>query len=100
MKYRKKPMVIEAFRWDGVNDDASYPQWMIHALRSGVATIWKLNFPMGSDSHIRVIRIRRLEGIYEARPGDWIIRGSDGELYPCKPDIFEMMYEPVGEPSM
>lgn len=39
--------------------------------------------------------ISTLEGVMAARPGDWIIRGVKGELYPCKPDIFEKIYEPV-----
>jgi hypothetical protein len=40
-----------------------------------------------------------LEGRHEARPGDWIIRGVQGELYPCKPDIFEATYEPAEVPA-
>lgn len=41
----------------------------------------------------RTIYIETLEGTMEARPGDWIIRGVNGELYPCKPDVFEKTYE-------
>lgn len=41
--------------------------------------------------------IETLEGTMEARPGDWIIRGIRGELYPCKPDVFENTYEIVEE---
>lgn len=44
-----------------------------------------------------MIRIETLEGTMEARPGDWIIRGIKGELYPCKADIFEKTYEILGE---
>lgn len=43
------------------------------------------------------IYIETLEGTLEARPGDWIIRGIRGELYPCKPDVFEKAYEIVEE---
>jgi len=79
MKFRKKPVVVEAFQW--MIDQA--PEWW-HAL-DGVS--------------IRVIDgvalIPTLEGIYEAKPGDFIIQGVKGEIYPCKPDIFEMTYEPV-----
>lgn len=39
------------------------------------------------------IHIETLEGVMEARPGDWIIKGVNGELYPCKPDVFEKTYE-------
>jgi hypothetical protein len=43
------------------------------------------------------ISIITLEGIMEASPGDWVIRGVKGELYPCKPDIFEATYDPVNQ---
>jgi hypothetical protein len=43
-----------------------------------------------------VIRISTFEGEMTAQPGDWIIKGVKGELYPCKPDIFAATYEPVG----
>jgi hypothetical protein len=43
------------------------------------------------------IEIETLEGTMTATPGDWIICGVQGELYPCKPDIFEATYEPVDE---
>ncbi|EEG24790.1 hypothetical protein EIKCOROL_00563 [Eikenella corrodens ATCC 23834] len=42
-------------------------------------------------------KINTLEGVMTASQGDWIIRGIHGELYPCKPDIFEQTYEAVGE---
>jgi hypothetical protein len=41
------------------------------------------------------VTIHTLEGVMEAVPGDWIIRGVKGELYPCKPDIFAATYEPL-----
>ena len=77
VKYRKKPVVIEAFQWmiDVV------PQWWTDA--KGL----KLDVATGS------VFIPTLEGIHEARPGDFIICGVKGELYPCKPDIFSMTYE-------
>ena len=44
----------------------------------------------------RPLPIETLEGVMVAEPGDWIITGVQGERYPCKPDIFELTYEPVG----
>lgn len=41
------------------------------------------------------LAIKTLEGVMKAYPGDWIIKGVQGECYPCKPDIFEATYEPV-----
>ena len=79
-KYRKKPVVIEAFQWtiDQV------PDWWI--LKSG-------NFIV--DVNSGSVFIPTLEGTHEAKVNDFIIQGVKGELYPCKPDIFEMTYEPV-----
>jgi hypothetical protein len=81
MKYRKKPVVIEAFKW--MFDEV--PSWWREA--EGI----KIQPLTGSAF------IQTLEGEHEARPGDMIIRGVKGELYPCKPDIFEMTYEAVEE---
>ena len=54
---------------------------------------WCGGRPVDFDGH--VIAIDTLEGEMHADPGDWIIRGVQGEFYPCKPDIFEATYEPV-----
>lgn len=79
-QYRKKPVVIEAWR----NDGSMMPDWVANACNGGERI-------KGAGS----LFIATLEGVMEARPGDWIIRGVKGELYPCKPDIFEATYEPV-----
>jgi hypothetical protein len=81
MKFRKKPVVIEAMLWDGLNVP-EIKQFM------GIETIpW--------DAKRDTILIETLEGNMEASKGDWIIKGVNGEFYPCKPDIFEKSYEPV-----
>jgi len=79
MKYRKKPVVIEAFQW---MRDAT-PQW------------WRKRTDLNINVSTGSVFIPTLEGTHEARPGDFIIQGVKGELYPCKPDIFEMTYEKV-----
>lgn len=48
-----------------------------------------------AQSNIGILKIRTLEGDHFASIGDWIIKGIKGEFYPCKPEIFEMTYEPV-----
>ncbi len=63
------------------------PSWFVEALDSRKAA----EQPNGSCS------IGTLEGTHRADPDDWIIQGIKGELYPCKPDIFEATYEPVKE---
>ena len=94
MKFRKKPVAIEAFqmtaerRWD--NQD--WPDWLHKA--------W--NEQEGADGSLWCDRnntaqlyIRTLEGCHKVTFGDWIIQGVNGEIYPCKPDIFEKTYEAV-----
>ena len=86
-KYRKKPVVIEAVQWTGGLDSE-------HAIRQLDCNGDKLQF-VGMPSH--AISISTLEGVMEAQFEDWIIKGVKGELYPCKPDIFEETYEKVEE---
>lgn len=81
MKYRKKPVVIEAVQWSGSN----WHQVLEFADRDNIYTT-------GSD-----VFVRTLEGDLRASPEDWIIKGIWGEFYPCKPDIFEATYEEVIE---
>lgn len=77
MKYRKKPIVIEAVQFTG-------DQKEIIAF-TGDANIFT---PIG-------LIIHTLEGDHRAKIGDWIIKGIQGEFYPCKSDIFEQTYEEV-----
>lgn len=90
-RWRKKPVVIEARQ---LTDDnaAELAAW------SGghEASIWQTTLPPILKA--RLI-IPTLEGDHQAVPGDWIIRGVQGEFYPCKPDIFEATYEPTPEES-
>ena len=85
MKFIKKKVVIEAVHWNGV-EVSETPKWILEALNNEVLVYF-------GDK----IRVRTLEGVMTASPGDYIIRGVDGELYPCKPDIFEKTYEKVEE---
>ena len=80
-KYRKKPVEIEAVLWDGDKVSETTP-WICEALRND--TIMRYG-----DKVV----IRTLEGQLFANPGDYIIKGVKGELYPCKPDIFNETYE-------
>ena len=79
-KFRKRPVVIDAWlNAPGISD--MFPDWM----KNGAITC-------SDDGSLNIVT---LEGVMRADPGDWIIRGVKGELYPCKPDIFEATYEPV-----
>ena len=88
MKFRKKPIVIEASQWLKMGDHPAVEQFPW-----GRAITKAEGYP---DYHPldRGI-IMTLEGDHEVCPGDWIITGVKGEHYPCKPDIFEMTYEAV-----
>ena len=89
-KYRKKPVVIEAHQWNPRERPTALPDWLWDAIGM---TPELFNENDGS------IGIRTLEGTMIANPGDWIIKGVKGELYPCKPDIFAATYEPAGIPT-
>jgi len=86
MKFRKKPVVIEARAY--ANNDTIEPiLWWIKS-NGGQA-----HRNVRRDDLAIVIVIDTLEGAMEARIGDWIIQGVKGEFYPCKPDIFDATYE-------
>lgn len=94
-KFRKKPIVIEAFQLGSVElqDPVGWspPEWLRNAIISGIV----VGFDKPHESDWMHLRIKTLEGDMIAEPGDWIIRGIKGELYPCKPDIFAATYEPA-----
>ncbi len=86
-QYRKKPVVIEAVQWDGTNQGA-IANFMNVFIRTKTSP--EEGNPSGK------ITIETLEGDMIASVGDFIIKGVQGEFYPCKPDIFEKTYEKVG----
>ncbi|MGP9033649.1 hypothetical protein ACT17S_11320 [Glutamicibacter mysorens] len=84
-KFRKKPVTIEAVRFKGSSTHvAAIRAWM----EGG-----EYSEPGISTCDMRGFTIPTLEGEMKALPGDWIIKGVQGEFYPCKPDIFEQTYE-------
>lgn len=93
-QFTKKPVTISAIQWTGDNLPAvieftgKHPRW----------SDWFADMDE-YVAHVRVdgnrFKIFTLEGVMDALPGDWIIRGIHGEHYPCKPDIFSATYEPA-----
>ena len=83
MKYRKKPVIIEAFK---LGFDP-FPKWFTDVYRDGPTIYYETG----------CIQIKTLEGVMEARYGNYIIKGVMGEFYPCKSYIFEKTYEKVEE---
>ena len=86
MKYRKKPVIIEAIQFEDTSDRIIE----IHEFMGG-DTI-RVNY---EDKDNPYLKIETLEGIMKASVGDYIIKGVNGEFCPCKPDIFEKTYERV-----
>ena len=88
MKYRKKPVEIEAFCFNGIIVDSegrcAAPGWAVDALENET-----LFYDEGE------LYIKTLEGNMKATIGDYIIQGVQGEIYPCKPNIFVQTYEPL-----
>lgn len=84
MRFRKKPVEVEACRLD----DPTHPEWFTRAVADGRIDliIQGPELPMYAEIHTA-------EGRMLASPGDWIIQGVEGELYPCKPSIFDKTYE-------
>lgn len=97
MRYRKKPVVVEAFQWTGDEHQKEDPEWIVDAIKRGDAWFCVDPFDRSHPPTITHMAIKTLEGVMEARFDDYIIQGIKGEIYPCKPDIFEATYEPVEE---
>lgn len=82
MKFRKKPVVIEAMQYDGHNTLE-----IVAFIGANCMISRRMDAPIFIDTP---------EGQMAAQVGDWIIKGIAGEFYPCKPDIFAATYEPAG----
>ena len=90
-KYRKIPIIVEAIRWNGINLDeikAFVGKSLIYEI---IDDAWKA----GKSSPYVIMKIKTLEGYMNVSINDFIIKGVNGEFYPCKPDIFEKTYEIV-----
>lgn len=103
-KYRKKPIVIEAFQMTKERrlDNSEWPDWLNQAWQLPVdepGCLFDSNDGCLKGERFTPLFIHTLEGTHKVSWGDWIIQGINGELYPCKPDIFEASYEPVEDPT-
>jgi len=100
MKYRKKPVVIEARQLTGTAGHMYAVYQWVEGLTQGSYDTNDPTAPtpasgVSIDAGTGFMVIATLEGEMQAKPGDWIIRGVQGEFYPCKPDIFAATYEPA-----
>lgn len=100
MRYRKKDLIVEAVR---LNDEKrviielvdgnlfdKFPSWLSEAFKTG-----NVYYRYPEESDYVYVFIKTARGTMMASPGDYIIKGIDGELYPCKADVFEQIYEKV-----
>ena len=93
-RYRKKPVVIEAMQWDGTAEGATpIINWILG--NDGTARYHEPDWQIHAEPPMSHIAIDTIEGTMRATIGDYVIRGVQGEFYPCKPDIFEATYEPA-----
>lgn len=103
-KFRKKPVVIEAFQYHASESFANWPEWAKSELKHGTGFLEEGYARDSKPRHIRsmldYLLIETLEGTMRADDGDWIIKGVKGEFYPCKPDIFNATYEEEEEATM
>lgn len=93
MQYRKKPAMVDAFKWTGGPDQTEDPEWIVEALK-------KPQFQVGSARIVQVnpdgpinMEIFAHERRYHTQIGDYIIKNSNGEIYSRPADIFEAIYE-------
>ena len=98
MKFRKKPVVIEAFQMtrERRSDNRDWPAWLNMAWNMPDNSVGAL-FIDSNDPECERLVIGTLEGVLRVDWGDWIIQGVKKEIYACKPDIFAATYEPVEE---
>lgn len=96
MKYRKKPVIIDAIQWNGCN------MLDIENFAKGFVDFSEIR-KSDSDNYIPAqfnLSINTLEGTMQANYGDYIIKGVKGEFYPCKPEIFEKTYDKADDKSV
>ena len=91
MKYRKKPLIVEANQWNGPGDHRAVKGGRF----SNADLILGTEKTCCGKAPSRHGSIMTLEGVLSVCPGDWIVKGIKGEFYPVKPDIFEATYELV-----
>ena len=95
MKYRKRPVVVEAIKWNG-NNELELKEFVGKDLSLDLIRAPQIT-EQGTIPKWVILKIRTLEGVMNVSLGDYVIKGVNGEFYPCKPDIFEKTYEKVEE---
>ena len=97
MKYRKKPVVVEAIQWNGHNLEEIKEFVGDSLIYEIFDATWEGDKSIPTIIPTIYMGIKTLGGTHICSKGDYIIKGVQGEFYPCKPDIFEQTYEQVGK---
>ena len=90
MKYRKKPVVVEALQWDGTRAG-------VDTVRAWAPDLNTISLVTNRLNEVTSWRIGTLEGLHTVSKFDFIIKGVAGEYYPCKPDIFRATYDSIDD---
>lgn len=93
MKYRRKPVIVEAFQWQGGRHPSNEPKWLTDAFHNGIVQIVEDDF--GQYMEIKPDNMPNPTELQTAITGDYIIRGAFGEIYSCKAWIFELTHDPL-----
>lgn len=97
-RFRKRPVEVDAIQWNGeVVDSRGHPTppRELTAFAPGAVSMTQVGSKTHGGPDEFLPCIRTLEGTMTIRPGDWVVRGTKGEFYPVKPDIFAETYEPI-----
>lgn len=107
-QYRKKPLIVEAFQWTG--DLTAVKDWEVNTSGFGKAGLPIVGEPAVLDDSKEIqqpepskisldndsfLAIESKSGVHVCAPGDWVIRGVDGEIYPCRNSVFVKLYDEV-----
>ena len=90
-RYRKRPAVVEAYPWvqgQSEHQVAYWPDWLVWAQNTSASEEGAFFTQSGEGPFVHA-----LGGVVKVEDGDWIVKGVNGEIYPCKPDIFAQTYE-------
>lgn len=89
MRYQKKPVIIEAFKLTPDYNQIETPEWLDYAIEDGTAYV------KGKGTKRIQIIIKSQRGVMIANVGDYIIKDTDGKLYPCEHNLFKEIYEVI-----
>ena len=98
MKFRKKPIAVEAVQWTNAKGFSEKPEWLKKAIKEGVIIRNEYScYTPAREIHSETWCVNTLEGVMLIKNKAWVIQGVNGEIYPCDDDVFKKTYEVVEE---